>query len=175
MLELGSQRTMGGRKEGGREGGRVARVALRCADALPWPGAGEGSLARGETLAQRQRCEGRLWQGPAAPGPGQLSGGAGACAMPGLTPRTQHGQGLHFSASPSMLAIELRGRGAGSRYRRQRLLLPLSHLRAIAVPKPRRLLRCSRGNDAVPLGTGESRGGVDGGQMRFLSKSASVG
>lgn len=32
----------GGRREEGREGG-VAGVALRCADALRWPGAGEGS------------------------------------------------------------------------------------------------------------------------------------
>lgn len=33
----------GGRREEGREGG-VVWVALRCADALRWPGAGEGSL-----------------------------------------------------------------------------------------------------------------------------------
>lgn len=33
----------GGRREEGREGG-VIWVALRCADGLHWPGAGEGSL-----------------------------------------------------------------------------------------------------------------------------------
>lgn len=95
--------------------------------------------------------------------------------MPGRTPRTQHGQGLHFSASPFMLAIELRGCGAGSHYCLQQLVLSLSHLGAITVPKARRLLGCSRGNDAASLGTRKSRGGVDGGQMSVLSKSASGG
>lgn len=95
--------------------------------------------------------------------------------MPGRTLRTQHGQGLHFSTPPFMLAIELWGRGTRSRYCLQQLVPSLSHLGAIVVPEAHMLHRCSRGNDAVSLGTHKSRGGVDGGQMSFLSKSVSVG
>lgn len=57
----------------------------------------------------------------------------------------------------------------------QQLVPSLSHLRAIVVPEAHMLHRCSRGNDAVSLGTHKSRRGVDGGQMSFLSKSVSVG
>lgn len=115
---------------------------------------------------------GRHWQ-PSCPG--KLSGGAEVRAMLGGTPRTQRGRGLHFSASPFMLAIELQGCGAGSHYCLQQLVPSLSHLGAIVVPEAHRLLRCSRSKDAVPLGTCKSRGGVDRGQMSFLSKSVSVG
>lgn len=57
------------------------------------------------------------------------------------------------------------GCGAGYRHCLQQLVLSLSHLGAIAVPKARRLLGCSRSNDAVSLGPRKSRRGVEGGQM----------
>lgn len=83
--ELGSQQTVGGRKEG-REGWFGWPCAVQ--KHYVGPGTGKGSLSG---------VRPRLWQAPAACCPGKLQGGAGVAVMLSCTPRTQHGQFLVIS------------------------------------------------------------------------------
>lgn len=87
-----------GREEGGRKKGREGWFGWPCAVLTHCIGLGlVKTLPVVRPLTQCDRAVRVGWAGTSSPCPGKLLGGAGERRMAGRTPRTQHGQGLHFS------------------------------------------------------------------------------